>query len=200
MNSGRDSTALSIVEIDLSSLPLLPPTYRVMMRFAWQGLNHLEVFGRLKSLAEAWKPRHIVMDATGVGEGLWAMLDRLFPEVVIPVRFSQQVKSELGWGFLSIIETGRFRDCADASGGVRPETVLLQYSRCVGQMLPGPGRILRWGVPEGARGPDGALVHDDHLLADALTARLDRLDWSLHTPSLHIPGVDPLKEMDTAFE
>ena len=79
-------------------------------RAAWTGANHLTVFGQLKALAESWQPQHIVIDATGVGEGLWSLLDRAFPARVIPVKFTQREKSEIGWRFLSIIETGRFRD------------------------------------------------------------------------------------------
>lgn len=197
-NPGRDSTALSIVEIDLSSLDILQaPTYRVMRRHAWQGVNHLEIFGRLRALAETWTPRYWVMDATGAGEGLWAMLDRAFPGRVTAVRFNRQVKSELGWGFLSIIDAGRFRDCS--SGEVDPETVRAQYAKCLCEVLPGPGRTLRWGVPEGTRGPDGLLVHDDHLLADALSARLDRLSWVSHLPALVVEMPDPLEGTESRF-
>ncbi len=110
INEGRDSTTLSVVQIDLSTLETLQaPTYRVVLRKAWQGQNHLTVFGQPKSLAETWRPQHFVVDATGVGEGLWAMLDKVYRTRVIPVKFTQQEKSEIGWRFLSIIETGRFQ-------------------------------------------------------------------------------------------
>jgi hypothetical protein len=190
-NPGRDSTALSIVEIDLSSLETLGhPTYHVVARHSWVGENHLAVFGRLKALAETWHPQHIVMDATGVGEGLWALLERAFPARVIPVKFTQQEKSEIGWRFLSIIETGRFRD------HVHTDEVRLQYSHCICEILPGPQKTLRWGVPDGTRGPDGELIHDDFILADALTAKLDQLEWYLSTPALIVPGRDPLQDID----
>ena len=178
-NPGRDSTSLTIVSLDLSTLETLQaPVYRLVRRQEWTGLNHLILFGQLKSLAEAWKPQYIVMDATGVGEGLWAMLDKAFPGRVLPVKFSQQVKSEIGWRFLAIIETGRLRDCCPGDD-LPGRTARLQYVACQSEILPGPGRTLRWGVPEGARGPDGELVHDDILMADSLVAVLDRLDWSL---------------------
>ncbi|MBL8129836.1 MAG: hypothetical protein JNM64_19525, partial [Chloroflexia bacterium] len=41
---------------------------------------------------------------------------------------------------------------------------------CTYEVLPGPGRLLRWSVPA-SRG------HDDLLVSAALAARLDRLDW-----------------------
>jgi len=190
-NPGRDSTALSILEIDLSTLEALQrPTYHVVARHSWVGENHLTVFGKLKNLAETWNPQHIVMDATGVGEGLWALMDRAFPTRVIPVKFTQQGKSEIGWRFLSIIETGRFRD------HVHTDEVRLQYTKCICEILPGPAKTLRWGVPDGTRGPDGELIHDDFILADSLTAILDRLEWYIHLEPISNEGWDPLEEMD----
>ena len=82
-----------------------------------------------KNLAAQWSPQHIVIDATGVGEGLWALLDRAFPTRVIPVKFTSQEKSEIGWQFLSIIETGRFYD-PDPTDEVR-----IQYSHCISEIL-----------------------------------------------------------------
>lgn len=218
-NPSRDSTALSVIEIDLSTLETLQaPTYRVVQRHAWTGLNHLEVFGKLKALAAAWNPQHIVIDATGVGEGLWAMLDKAFPARLIPVKFTRQEKSEIGWRFLSIIETGRFKAFSgqsERSGdpalagplAVSPlqssefgiqnseEGVRLQYLMCQSEILPGPSKLLRWGVPDGRRGPDGRLVHDDFLLADSLIAKLDELRWSIHFEPFIIPAKDPLPDL-----
>jgi hypothetical protein len=190
-NPGRDSTTLTIVSIDLSTIPTLTqPTYHVLARYAWTGQNHLAVFGQVKNLAEQWSPQHIVIDATGVGEGLWAMLDRAFPARVKPVKFTSQEKSEIGWRFLSIIETGRFIDPAPT------DEVRLQYSRCINEILPGPAKHLRWGVPDGSRSPDGELIHDDYILADSLTAVLDRLEWYVHTEITVSEGFDPLESID----
>jgi hypothetical protein len=56
-NLGRDSTTLSIFEIDVSTLEIMQaPTFRVVRRQQWTGLNHLTVFGQLKALAEQWRP------------------------------------------------------------------------------------------------------------------------------------------------
>jgi hypothetical protein len=186
-NPGRDSTTLTVVAIDLSTLAELNhPTYRVLSRRSWTGQNHLAVFGQIKNLAEQWSPQQMVIDATGVGEGLWALLDRSFPTRVIPVKFSSREKSELGWGFLSAIETGRFIDPAPT------DEVRLQYRYCNSEILPGPMKTLRWGVPDGTRGPDGELIHDDYVLADSLIAVLDRLKWSFSTNIVSIEGYDPL--------
>jgi len=193
-NYSRDAVTLRIIEIDLSTLETLQaPTYRAIGLQQWTGLNHLTVFGKIKALAEIWTPQHIVMDATGVGEGLWAMLDKAFPTRVIPVKFTQSVKSELGYGFLAIINTGRFRDCVPCKETDR------QYAACESEILTGSSKIMRWGVPEGRRNENGLIIHDDIPVTDSLTAILDDLNWTLHTDTVIIQPRDPLLEMDTNF-
>jgi hypothetical protein len=112
---------------------------------------------------------------------------------VIPVKFSRVVKSEIGWRYLAIIETGRVRDCCPY------DQVRLQYEACQAEILPGPAQTLRWGVPEGARCPDGELIHDDYLLADALVAILDRLDWRVQTDAQVVAPLDPLLSMERNY-
>jgi len=189
-NPGRDSVTLRIVEIDLSTLATLQaPTYRIVHTQQWRGLNHLVVFGRIKAMHDVWRPQHIVIDATGVGEGLWAMLDKSFPTRVIPVKFNATVKSEIGYRFLAIIETGRFRDCDPSPEADR------QYAACQAEVLIGPRRTIRWGVPEGVRDENRELIHDDIVLADSLVVELDRLEWTYASRTLVIPARDPLDDM-----
>jgi hypothetical protein len=202
-NPGRDAVSLTIaaVEVGFTETPD-EPVFRVIRRDQWTGLNHLAVFARLRALADLWRPMHIVIDASGVGEGLWAMLDRQYPTRVIPVKFSAQKKSELGYRFLAMIETGRFRDCSFAHGfdgqestRVTPEMVDKQYAACVSEVLLGPQHTMRWGVPEGTRDENGMLIHDDIVMADALLAEADLLDWCVPSEPVVIPGKDPLEEM-----
>jgi len=79
-NWSRDAVTLRIVEIDLSTLETLQaPTYRAVYLQQWTGQNHIAVFGKLKALAELWVSQHIVMDATGIGEGLGPCSTKLGP-------------------------------------------------------------------------------------------------------------------------
>lgn len=211
-NPGRDSTTLSIVQVDLSSLETLQaPTFRIVHREAWTGQGHLTVFGQIKAFADVWSPEYVVVDATGVGEGLWAMLNKSFPGRVTPVKFSQQEKSEIGYGFIAILETGRFRDCSGerASGELRPcpsqggrtqsDIVRAQYDACFSEILSGPSKTMRWGVKDGTRDQDGQLVHDDFVLADALVAVLDRLEWTLSSPTTILPAEDLWASQDRNY-
>jgi hypothetical protein len=70
-----------------------------------------------------------------------------------------------------------------------------QYAACISEVLPGPQHTLRWGVPEGTRDEDGHLIHDDIVLADALLAEVDALEWTAKSPTLIVRPNDPLEEM-----
>lgn len=189
-NPGRDYVTVDIHDVDLSSLQILQaPTYRCINRNAWQGENHVTVFGKLCALIDAWNIQHIVLDATGVGEGLWGMLFKKYPTRVIPVKFTQQTKSDLGYAFISVIETGRFRDCA------RTPEIELQYQKCQSEILIGPARTMRWGVPDGTRGPAGELIHDDFIIADALVSKLDEFKWYIGSETLFVRMPDPLDDI-----
>jgi hypothetical protein len=197
-NPRRDSTAATLVEVDLSTQtdPLVrAPTYRVQARLTWTGESHSQIYPALCALARRWEARRIVMDAGGVGEGLASFLEKAFPGRVLAVRFSAKSKSELGWKFLAIVETGRYqepREEAGISAGFWRQAVY-----CQAQAGLGPGHPLRWGVPDGTRDAlDGQPVHDDLLLSAALCACLDGLDWSPTGAPLVVRGADPLEEID----
>ena len=194
-NPGRDSTALTVVEVDLATLDdalIQAPTYRVMDRQQWLGVKHTSLYAQLLALAESWRARFVVVDATGVGAGLASFLSRARPDQLLPVTFSQSVKSELGWGFLGIVDGGRWREYAPLDA-----ELLEQLEHCQFQIQPGPGKTMRWGVPDRTRSAaTGRLVHDDLVLSAALAAILDKQDWSASGPTLIVPGRDPLRDMD----
>lgn len=193
-NPGRDKTTVSIDDIDISQLDTLQaPIYRTVKRLEWHGENHVTIFGALCQIIDRWNPQYIVIDATGVGEGLYSMLAKRYPTKTIPVKFSAQTKSEIGYSFLGIIEAGRFRDCAGT------EEITEQYQRCTSEILTGPQKTMRWGVKDGTRGASGELIHDDFILADSLVAELDKLDWSIRTDTDIIPVADPIEEMSRSF-
>ena len=71
----------------------------------------------------------------------------------------------------------------------------MQYATCTSEILTGPAKTMRWSVPDGTRDPNGLLIHDDHVITDAMTAILDKLSWQITTPTLIIQQPDVLEEM-----
>ncbi len=118
-NPARDATAVTIFNLDLSTLPadaLGAPTYKVVARYTWIGTKHTKIFNQLKQIARLWRAEYIIVDSTGIGAGLASFLEASFPGRVIPFLFTGKSKSELGWQFLAVIETGRYKEPVGLKG------------------------------------------------------------------------------------
>ncbi len=203
-SSSRDATALTIVEVELEAASPQPDDlsgqthYRVVQRVHWTGTRHASLYGGLKALIETWQPRRVVVDATGVGAGLASFLEKAYPERLLRFLFSSSSKSQLGWDFIGVIETGRFHDW-QADHDPLQKLFWQQVEACEMEILPGPENRLRWGVADGRRDPQsGGLVHDDLLVSAALCAVLDRQSWGQAVSAIvHAP--DPLEGMKSVY-
>ena len=195
-NPRRDATALTVVEVDTEYGKL--PRYRTVDRRLWLGVKHASLYQQILALARHWAAVWVVVDATGVGAGLASFLEKALGERVIPVLFSQRVKSDLGWDFVGIVETGRYRDYAKDE---QPDTRQFWYEveACQYEVRPGPGQTMRWGVWENPA-YDGLVAygHDDLLISAALTAILDKQAWPGTGQSAVVQTRDALEEIDTA--
>jgi hypothetical protein len=195
----RDSTALTVVEVEESSgrgveknegsptrLLDFPtsrlPVYRVVDRMAWTGVRHTALHAQLVDLArDVWRASVVVVDATGVGAGLASFLAAALGErrgpgraiAVVPFIFTAASKSALGWNFLGLIDAGRFKEYADDGDGLT-RLFQEQLAATTYETPAGPGKPLRWSVPA-ARG------HDDLVMSAALVATLDGIDWRSRT-------------------
>jgi hypothetical protein len=167
----RDSTALTVVEVDTPS-PDGRPRYRVVDRRAWTGASHTALLDQVVGLARStWAASWVVIDATGIGAGLASFLDAALARHgirVIPFVFSAASKSRLGWDFLALVESGRYKEYAD-DGDDLTRLFAAQLRATTYEIRGGPGNLLRWSVPE----RDG---HDDLVMSAALVAALDRID------------------------
>jgi hypothetical protein len=201
-NQGRDSTALTVVRIDLAGLadPVIKaPAYEVVARFTWLGVKHSNLYSTLSGLAGVWGWRWLVVDATGVGAGLASFLERALPGRVIPFVFTGSSKSKLGWDFLAVVESGRWREYAGCGDELQAE-FWRELEYCQYEIQPGPDRRIRWGVPDGTRDfGTGELVHDDLVLSAALCAVLDEQEWKAAGAALVVARADPMAEMDRGF-
>ncbi|HEX7568419.1 MAG TPA: hypothetical protein VF355_07635, partial [Anaerolineaceae bacterium] len=186
------------------------PSYLVVFRRQWIGVKHARLYAEIKALADCWRARWLVIDATGVGAGLASFLGNAMPGKVLPFVFNSKNKSELGWSFLGVIDSGRWKEY-DPDPGPNPnpslkgreseqEEFFHQLGFCQFEIMPGPEKKMRWSVPEGTRDPaTGELVHDDLILSAALVGVLEEQTWGSSSPAVVIQGVDPLAEMDKGF-
>jgi hypothetical protein len=174
-NPKRDSTVLTIFELEIptDNHVIRKPIYKVMMRLAWIGTKHSQIYSVITGLADLWQPVKVIIDATGVGAGVANFLVDRLGSKVLPFEFTSKSKSDLGWSFLSVIETSRFRDY-----NPQDDEFTRQLEHCQYEIMEGPGKIMRWSVPDGTRDVStGNLVHDDYVISAALIALLDEETW-----------------------
>ncbi len=87
VSSRRDSTALTVVEVDLDARTDGLPVYRVVDRRIWTGVRHTALHEQLVDLARnVWKASWVIVDATGVGAGLSSFLKATpgLPQGIVP--------------------------------------------------------------------------------------------------------------------
>lgn len=212
--SQRDSTALTIVEVDLASVAdelIQAPTYKVVKRYLWTGEKQTSQYGQIKSIIDQWAAQQVVIDSTGVGAGLASFLDHAYPGKVTPYYFTSKSKSSLGWGFIAVIETGRYKEYTSKEytsreyTSTRKDNLNLQAlfwkqaEHCQMEVLEDSNKEMRWGVPDGTRDRQtGELVHDDLLISAALCYALDKKEWSAAASKI-IAGGALFDEMAEAF-
>ena len=193
-NPRRDATAVTVVDVEVIHGEL--PTYRVVDRRFWLGDAHTALYRELLALARHWHAVWVVVDATGVGAGLASFLQEALSDRVMPIQFSRQSKSQLGWDFLGIMETGRYRDYVPDDS---PETRQFWYEveACQRQVRDDPRHTMRWGVWDRVA-YDGAIAHghDDLLISAAMCALLDKQAWPGPPHGAAVEIGDPLKEID----
>jgi len=203
-NPRRDATAITIVDVELSQEP--PHTalgrrhrlYRTVDRQLYLGTRHTALYAKIVALAEHWHAPWIIVDATGVGAGLASFLTRTLGERVIPVEFSANVKSDLGWDFLALVETGRYRDYVDDQAADTRQ-FWYEVEACQYEISTGPGKRMKWGCWE-APAYDGLVArgHDDLLISAALISILDKLDVPGDAVGDTVTARDPLLDIDHA--
>jgi hypothetical protein len=186
----HDATALVIVAVEPGGLP----RYRVVNLRSWVGVGQPALAAALLELERLWRPRRVVVDATGLGQGLAAVLEQTLRGRVLRFTFSASSKSRLGWAFRTLVAGGRFllpRADEPLLAQLREQMI-----RCEAEVGKGLEEPLRWGVPEHTRASNGDLLHDDLLVAAALCTQLDGESWPAAQETFVIRGRDPLREMD----
>ncbi len=194
-------------EVDPVSPAACAPVWEVLQRMLWLNIPLSDQYDRLTDLISLWNPERIVIDSTGIGAGIASFLIRAAGDSrVTPFTFSSASKSKLGWDFLAIIDSGRWHEYSDNLTISDPEQTELQvlfYRQlrfCKSELLPGPNKLMRWGVPEGLRDPaSGEFVHDDLVFSAALAAAIDHDLTSEPSETLIIQASDPLKDLDRGF-
>jgi len=104
----RDSTVLTIARVGNNELGL--PALEIVHTKIWLGMPYLEQYAMICELCDIWNVRKLVVDKTGLGEGITSMLQTKFGEERVEAfHFTRPSKSALAYHFLSLVNSGRLK-------------------------------------------------------------------------------------------
>lgn len=158
---GRDATVITVAEVKRNTVETMAgePLIRVVEHYAWVGKKHFELYPQIVNiLKDVWHCSRIVADATGIGEPVTSFLRKSLGSRVVPFKFTQKTKSELGFDLIAAINSGRLRLYRqDGSDDYKELIFELEKAKSIYR----PNQTLNFFV-------DSADGHDDYLMSLAL--------------------------------
>jgi hypothetical protein len=161
LKTRHDSTVVTIGELDFSSDDenIKEPRVKVVEHYWWTGEKHTEIYARLVDiLKNVWRCRKVVVDATGIGEPVSSFLRKALGSRVVPFKFTQPSKSELGFSLLAAVNSGRLKVYKN-DGSAECREFRLEMEKAKSQYR--PSQTMNFYV-------DPAQGHDDFLMSLAL--------------------------------
>lgn len=108
VNNKRDSTVLTIGRVSYNQFQL--PQIEVVHQAWWTGMHYMTQYNAICDFTEKWNLRHIVIDATGIGESLGSLVLNKFGEDRVTLyKFSRPSKSKVGYSILEMVNSGRLK-------------------------------------------------------------------------------------------
>ncbi|MFH1087715.1 MAG: hypothetical protein V1737_03930 [Chloroflexota bacterium] len=157
--TSRDATVVTIAGLDTADIVLGQPRIRVVEHYAWTGTRHPELYARMVDILKiVWKCHKVVVDSTGMGEPVASFLRHEVGSRVVPFRFTQSSKSELGFNLLAAVNCGRLK-LYRQDGSDEHRQLMLELERA--RQVFRPNQTLNFYVD-----PDEG--HDDFLMSLAL--------------------------------
>ncbi|MFC2050068.1 hypothetical protein ACFLTN_02690 [Chloroflexota bacterium] len=159
--SGRDATVITVAEVVYNATDIVAkePGIHVVEHYSWVGKKHSELYPQMVDiLKNVWHCSSIVTDATGVGEPITSFLRKSLGSKVLPFKFTQKTKSEMGFDLLAAINSGRLKLYKqDGSEDYRELMFELEKAKSIYR----PNQTLSFFV-------DAVDGHDDYLMSLAL--------------------------------
>lgn len=91
---------------------MAPPQYegerfRVLATFYWQGMNWKYQASQIKTLFARYHMTHIGIDTTGIGSGVFEMVEAFAPRQTVAIRYGVETKNRLVLKMVDLVESQR---------------------------------------------------------------------------------------------
>ena len=126
----RDNASLATVGIPLDG----KEPWRLLKKESYHGVNFQFQANRIKEKVDAFNVKHIGIDITGIGYGVFELVERFYSRAT-PINYSVQTKTELVLKALQIIENGQFQYSAG------DKEVTQAFMMITQKITPGSGQI-----------------------------------------------------------
>jgi hypothetical protein len=157
---GRDSTVITIAEVDAASPS--QPALKVVEQYQWTGTPHSQLYPQMTAiLKNVWNCHRIVVDATGIGQPVASFLRKELGSRVIPFVITSRSKSDMGFELLSFVNSGRLK-LYEQDGSKEYQETLFELERARAQYRPNQTVNFYVDPQEG---------HDDFLMSLALVVQ-----------------------------
>jgi hypothetical protein len=154
----RDATVISIAEVIPADTGEGQAAVNVVEHYCHTGINHAALLPEMIRTLKKWNCRRIAVDATGIGEPVASFLRQALGPGVIPFKFTQRSKSDLGFKLLAAVNAGRLK-LYRQDGSEEYAALMVELERA--RSLFRPNQTLNFYVDPG----EG---HDDYLMSLAL--------------------------------
>lgn len=152
----RDNASLAILEIPAHySKP-----FRVLALHSYHGQNVQAQAGQIKELVDRHNTRHLGIDTTGIGSGVFDLVRDYYP-MATPIHYSTAMKNALVVKMQDLIANGRFKYLSSQHEITRAFMMITQTTSATGQIVyassrsPNAGHAdIAWAIAHAAQAED----------------------------------------------
>ncbi|MGY3895477.1 terminase large subunit domain-containing protein [Aeromonas enterica] len=99
----RDNATLVVV-----APPLFPgEKFRVLEKHFWRGMNFRYQAGEIEKIAKKFRVTYLGIDVSGVGSGVYDLLQPVFKSTITPINYNVESKARLVLKMVDVVESNR---------------------------------------------------------------------------------------------
>lgn len=84
-----------------------PEQFRVLEKHYWRGLNFQHHVAQIDEVYNRYNVTYIGVDTTGIGGGVWDLVQARYPREAVAIHYSNENKNRLVLKMIDVIESGR---------------------------------------------------------------------------------------------
>lgn len=109
--------------------------FRVLKKIYWRGLNFQHHVSEIRKIMHTYNVTYLGMDVTGIGAGVYDLLNSEFPREVVPIHYSNESKNRLVLKMIDVVNSKRLEFSADEKDIAAAFMAIKRGSTASGNMM-----------------------------------------------------------------